>query len=138
MMRSDVNMAARCGAEGLVVGALLPDGSIDTDTCLRLADAARSHGLSLTFHRAFDRVADAFGSLECIIAMGFDRVLTSGLAPTALEGAAMRNCATQRLPRITRFGTERTTVGHDILALRGGDGKQRQRHAPHHRCCRGA
>ena len=89
IMLSDVNMAARCGADGVVVGALLPDGSIDTDTCLRLADVARSHGLSLTFHRAFDRVADAFGSLECIIAMGFDRVLTSGLAPTALEGAAM-------------------------------------------------
>lgn len=88
IMLDDVAMAARCGADGVVVGALLPDGSIDTSTCSRLADAARSQGLSLTFHRAFDRTADAVASLESIIAMGFDRILTSGLAPTALEGAA--------------------------------------------------
>ena len=89
IMLADVEMAARCGADGVVVGALLPDGTIDTSTCMRLANAARNHGLSLTFHRAFDRTSDAFGSLESIVAMGFHRILTSGLSPTALEGAAM-------------------------------------------------
>lgn len=87
IMLADVAMAARCGADGVVVGALLPDGSIDTATTRLLVEAAHSRGLSVTFHRAFDRTADAVASLECIIALGCDRVLTSGLAPTALQGA---------------------------------------------------
>lgn len=87
IMLADVAMAARCGADGVVVGALLPDGSIDDFTTRLLVEAAHSRGLSVTFHRAFDRTADALVSLERIIAMGCDRVLTSGLAPTALQGA---------------------------------------------------
>lgn len=87
IMLADVAMAARCGADGVVVGALLPDGSIDAFTTRLLVEAAHSRGLSVTFHRAFDRTADALVSLERIIAMGCDRVLTSGLAPTALQGA---------------------------------------------------
>lgn len=87
IMLADVAMAARCGADGVVVGALLPDGSIDAFTTRLLVEAAHSRGLSVTFHRAFDRTANAVESLERIIAMGCDRVLTSGLAPTALQGA---------------------------------------------------
>ena len=92
IMLADVAMAARCGADGVVVGALLPDGSIDTATTRLLVEAAHSRGLSVTFHRAFDHTADAVASLECIIALGCDRVLTSGLAPTALQGAERPRC----------------------------------------------
>jgi len=45
--------------------------------------------VSLTFHRAFDRCRRPFEALEQIIGLGFDRILTSGQAPTAIEGADM-------------------------------------------------
>lgn len=52
----------------------------------RLVAAARSLGLGVTFHRAFDQCRDPFAALEQIIELGCDRILTSGQAPTAFEG----------------------------------------------------
>ena len=46
-------------------------------------------GLSVTFHRAFDMTSDPVRALEEIIALGCDRILTSGCAPTAEEGTEM-------------------------------------------------
>lgn len=86
-MIADIETAARCGAHGVVVGALLPDGSVDTEVCSRLVDRAKDLGLSVTFHRAFDLVTDYEEALETVIALGADRLLTSGLAATAAEGA---------------------------------------------------
>lgn len=89
IMLHDIDVAADCGASGVVIGALNCDGKIDTDSCRRLVAAAKKHGLSVTFHRAFDQVADAFEALEAVIELGCDRILTSGLAPSAIEGAEM-------------------------------------------------
>lgn len=85
-MIDDIHCARECGADGVVVGALRHDGSIDMDTCRRLTDAAA--GMSVTFHRAFDLCREPDHTLECVIALGCDRVLTSGQAPSAMEGAA--------------------------------------------------
>jgi copper homeostasis protein len=45
-----------------------------------------AYPMGVTFHRAFDRTADAFEALETLIDLGFEKVLTSGLKPTVTEG----------------------------------------------------
>lgn len=72
------------GADGLVIGALTPEGDIDVEHCRRLM--AEAHGLPVTFHRAFDRCRNPHQALEDVIALGCTRLLTSGQAPTAEEG----------------------------------------------------
>lgn len=86
MMVSDIRHAVRAEAAGVVIGALTPEGDIDTDACRRMIEAAE--GASVTFHRAFDLCRDPEKVLEDIIALGCDRILTSGLAPAATEGIA--------------------------------------------------
>ena len=83
-MLRDIRLAKRLGANGVVIGALMPDGSIDEDTIRRLVDEAE--GLSITFHRAFDVCREPFEALEQIISLGCHRLLTSGQAATAEQG----------------------------------------------------
>ena len=83
-MLEGIRQAKRLGANGVVIGALKPDGSIDEETVRRLA--AEAKGLSITFHRAFDVCARPMEALEQIIALGCHRLLTSGQAPTAEQG----------------------------------------------------
>jgi copper homeostasis protein len=87
VMRRDVDAARRLGADGVVIGALDADGRIDVRTTRSLVDAAG--GLPVTFHRAFDLVAlaDRDEALEALVEAGVARVLTSGGAPTAIDGA---------------------------------------------------
>ena len=84
IMFHDISLAKQYGADGVVIGALTPDGDIDIPTCRRLIEAAE--GMQVTFHRAFDRCADPHRALEDIIALGCSRLLTSGQAPTAEAG----------------------------------------------------
>src|SRR5574338_866447 len=62
VMRRDVVAARDLGADGVVIGGLLPDGTVDTDLVRLLRDAARD--LPLTFHRAFDLTPDLDAALE--------------------------------------------------------------------------
>jgi len=84
MVRS-VGQIAAAGASGIVTGALRRDATVDVDAMRRLLDAARP--LPVTFHRAIDATRDLDEALDALIELGVDRVLTSGGAPTALEGA---------------------------------------------------
>ena len=83
-MVQDIITAKECGADGIVIGALTADGEIDTALCSRLTAAAQ--GMNITFHRAFDMCRDPYKALEEIIALGCNRVLTSGQAATAEAG----------------------------------------------------
>lgn len=83
-MVESVRMCRELGVNGVVVGALRKDGSIDTETVRRLL--AEAEGLHVTFHRAFDECADPFKALEDIIALGCDRLLTAGHAANVNDG----------------------------------------------------
>lgn len=83
----DIHRCREVGAHCVVVGFLTADGRIDISRT-KTAVAAAS-GMEVTFHRAFDRVADPCRSLEDIIDCGCDRILTSGCHATAEEGIPM-------------------------------------------------
>ena len=85
LMLYDIVLAAALGVHGLVTGALKPDYTIDTEHLKSLVGVA--NGLPVTFHRAFDFTPDLPAALEQLIDCGAKRVLTSGGARTALEGA---------------------------------------------------
>jgi len=85
-MEADIAAARLAGLSGVVLGASLPDGRLDALALARLARAAS--GLDLTLHRCFDLVPDQAAALETAVELGFQRVLTSGGAMTALAGAA--------------------------------------------------
>lgn len=87
IMEEDILQARKAGADGVVFGCLTPEGDIDYYLCERLMRAAK--GLSVTFHRAFDECNNPLESLEKIIELGFDRILTSGQQPTAEEGISL-------------------------------------------------
>ncbi len=86
IMQRDIDIAKAHGVRGVVFGILTAHGEIDQRRCAALIDRARP--LAVTFHRAFDMVADPQRALDALIALGVDRVLTSGMAPDALQGAA--------------------------------------------------
>jgi copper homeostasis protein len=85
-MTRDIELAGEGGIAGIVTGVLTADGHIDIERTRALVDAAA--GLPVTFHRAFDSTGDLPDALEELIQIGVSRVLTSGSAATALEGAA--------------------------------------------------
>lgn len=86
-MLHDIEMAKKLGVDGVVIGCLKANGTIDMERNKELIDAAK--GMNVTFHRAFDMCKDPFESLEQIISLGCDRVLTSGQQPTAIEGVSL-------------------------------------------------
>jgi copper homeostasis protein len=86
-MRNDIQLARKLGAAGVVIGALMPDGSIDEEAIRCMMDEAE--GLSVTFHRAFDVCRKPEEALEKIISLGCHRLLTSGQATTAEQGIPM-------------------------------------------------
>ena len=85
MMKTDVQLCKQLGCDGVVIGMLNADGSVDKVRCKELVELA--YPLGVTFHRAFDRTNDAAKALEDIIEIGCERILTSGQKPNALEGA---------------------------------------------------
>jgi len=84
VMLDDIKLCKELGCDGIVTGILDPDGNIDKKRCQQIT--ALAYPLGVTFHRAFDRVNDSTKALEDIIEIGFERILTSGLKPTAIEG----------------------------------------------------
>jgi copper homeostasis protein len=85
VMRKDIDAARDAGLAGVVLGANHRSGQLDEEGLRTLVDHAA--GLGVTLHRAFDLVPNFEAALECAIALGFERVLTSGGARTATAGA---------------------------------------------------
>jgi copper homeostasis protein len=85
-MKSDIELCGKLGCDGVVIGLLLPDGTIDKIRCQELITIAHQYNMGVTFHRAFDRCNNFFDVMETIIDLGCERILTSGGKNTALEG----------------------------------------------------
>ena len=100
-MLDDIAHCRSLGCDGVAIGALTPDRELDRDACARLVEAAA--GMGVTFHRAFDLVADQPAALEALIDLGVERVLTSGGMAGASAGAA-------QLARLVAQAGDRITV----------------------------
>lgn len=89
VMERECREVLKAGADGAAFGCLLENGSLDLEKNKRLVDIAKAMGRQAVFHRAFDCAEDPFRTMEQLIGLGVDRVLTSGLKPTAMEGQDM-------------------------------------------------
>jgi copper homeostasis protein len=133
-MTRDIVRVAGMGVAGIVTGVLTPDAGIDMERTRSLVSAAAL--LPVTFHRALDRTHDLPDALEQLIELGVSRVLTSGGAATAMDGAstiaAMVRQAGDRIAILAGGGVrehnvrelvDRTGVGEvharDVRGIRG-------------------
>jgi copper homeostasis protein len=102
VMERDIRVARSLHVDGIVAGALTTDGEVDVTAMRCILDAARP--MEVTFHRAFDFVRDQDAALDTLMELDVDRVLTSGGAATALQGA-------ETLARLSlRAGSELTVM----------------------------
>jgi copper homeostasis protein len=101
----DIRWMRSKGAGGFVLGALTPEGDVDTAVMRRMLEAIGNH--PWTFHRAFDFCRNPLKALGDIIQLGADTILTSGGAASALEGAPL-------------LGTLVRAAGDRIRILAGG------------------
>ena len=86
-MCDDIRKVKDMGYEGVVIGALDDDGNLDNHAIKMMMEAG--NGMKFTFHRAIDVCKNPTETIEKLIGLGFDKVLTSGCKPTAYEGIDM-------------------------------------------------
>lgn len=122
IMKADVQHCIDTGCDGIVIGILNADGSIDKKRCSELVSIAKSKGLGVTFHRAIDMCADMNQALEDIVELGCERILTSGGKSTAVEGvgvvAHLVEKAAGRISIMPGAGVSENTVA-DIVHFTG-------------------
>jgi len=120
VMESQIDLALRLEAHGVVVGVLREDGRIDLPAMRRLIECAKP--LPVTFHRAFDRIKDKFSAVESLVEIGASRILTSGGAPSAWEGREMiRGLVEQARGRIEIIAGGKVREDHwrDLVRVTG-------------------
>lgn len=78
VMAQQISLAAQHQADGVVIGALDHQNQIDLHAVELLVNQAIQHRLSVTFHRAFDAIADPERAVEQLKKLGINRLLTSG------------------------------------------------------------
>ena len=112
----DAVRVCRLQPAGLVTGAIGADRQLRRSDVSRLLDAAGD--LSITFHRAFDALADQQTALEELIDLGVKRILTAGGASSALAGveriAGLVKQARERITIIAGGGVRAHNVGEVI------------------------
>jgi copper homeostasis protein len=99
-MRREIELAKECKMDGVVLGILRSDKTVNIAQTRELVQIARP--LPLTFHRAFDETPDLHAALEAVVATGATRILTSGGKPSAEQGVAvLAGLVTTAADRIT-------------------------------------
>lgn len=121
VMTDDVAAAVGAGAAGVVLGALTRDGAVDVAGTRALMAAAGS--ASVTFHRAFDVATDPYAALAAVRDLGVHRILTSGQADRAIDGAELLAALVRRTaadgPVILAGGGVRPESVAALIALTG-------------------
>ena len=111
-MEEEIASFRELGADGVVIGALTPDGALDEALLGRLM--AQAGNLSVTLHRAFDMARDPIEALERAVALGFQTILTSGQAPSATQGTdclrALRERAEGRISIMAGSGVKEENI----------------------------
>lgn len=119
IMRADIDAAGESGLAGVVFGASSADNRLNEETLRTLVEQARNMGKTL--HRAIDLTPDLPASVETAIALGFDRILTSGGKRTALQGLeglkAMCAAAGGRISIMPGSGIRATNVTEILSEL---------------------
>jgi len=87
IMQRDIDYTKSLNVNGVVLGILKSDGSVDIDRTRILIEQARP--LKVTFHRAFDMTVDPFQALDNLMMLGVDTVLTSGQQDSAVMGLSL-------------------------------------------------
>lgn len=87
LLRRQVRRFAALGVDGVVIGLLRPDGTLDEARMAELISLAG--GCGVTLHRAFDVCRDPFEALEAARRLGVDTILTSGQQASCTEGAPL-------------------------------------------------
>jgi copper homeostasis protein len=117
-MQRDIVVFRELGVHGVVFGVLTEDRQIDRVRCRQLVQLAGS--LQTVFHRAFDVVADPSEALDVLIGLGVTRVLTSGGAQTAIQGAEailqLRNAAKDRIEILPGSGIRSCNLQQLVVA----------------------
>jgi copper homeostasis protein len=103
MIRKDIVLFSSLGADGVVIGALNPDGTLNLPVMSMFRKEAK--GMSVTLHRAYDMCKDPFDTLEAAISLNINTILTSGQENDCRKGAPI-------LQKLVRQAAERI----DILA----------------------
>ena len=94
IMLNDVSFCRDNRCSGIVFGFLNKKNDVDISLCREIIKV--SGNMSLTFHRAFDKTRNPFESMEKIIDLGFDRILTSGQKSDAISGLRLINALTEK------------------------------------------
>ena len=89
IMQKDILLCKELGCEGVVIGLLHANGTVDKMRTARLVELA--YPMGVTFHRAFDRAVNPFEALAAIIDTGCERILTSGQRPHAVDALQLLN-----------------------------------------------
>ena len=84
VLKEEVQMFRELGADGVVIGSLNPDGTLDMEQMDEMVHLAQ--GMKITMHRAFDVCRDPFEALEQCRKLGINTILTSGQRASAWEG----------------------------------------------------
>lgn len=109
IMKNDIKLCKELGCEGIVIGLLNMDGTIDMTRTSELIDLA--YPLEVTFHRAFDRCKDPFIALEELIEVGCQRILTSGQQLSVSSSQSTANdAAVELITQLNKTADDRIII----------------------------
>src|SRR6185503_4304953 len=118
IMKNDIKLCKDLGCEGIVIGLLNMDGTIDMTRTSELIDLA--YPLDVTFHRAFDRCKDPFAALEELIEIGCQRILTSGQQTSVASQESIVNS------KAVELITELNSLADDRIIIMPGSGVRKE------------
>lgn len=97
-MIQDVKLFSEAGAEGMVIGALNQDFTLDKQTMQQFIETARclNPKMHIAAHRAFDWTPEPMATTQVLIDLGCDTLLSSGQADNAVHGLELLKSLNQR------------------------------------------